>query len=129
MRWQRAAVILTVVNLVLLTFNFIEMRAAAQTVPQVLRGRALEIVDAQGRARATLNVQPAGNGHSEIVLFRLINERQRPAVKISTSEEGSGLMLAGGATTRETYAAIDSTGPTNQLHLRNEDGREQLIKP
>ena len=129
MNWQRAAVILSAVNLVIFAYNLAEMRAAAQTVPQVLRGRALEIVDAQGRARATLNLQPAGNGHSEIVLFRLINERQRPAVKISTSEEGSGLMLACGATTHDTYAVIDSTGTTNQLRLRDEDGREQLIKP
>jgi hypothetical protein len=117
------------VNLVILTFNLVGMRAAAAAVPEVLRARSLEIVDAQGRARATLNIQAAGNGHSEVVLLRLINERQRPAVKISTSEEGSGLMLAGGATTHETYAVVDSTGTTTQLRLRNEDGRDQLIKP
>src|SRR5215831_14794691 len=126
---KRGLLILTLANLAILTYNLVEMRAAAQNVPQVLRGRALEIVDTQGRARATLDIQPAGNGHSEVVLFRLINERQRPAVKISTSEEGSGLMLAGGATTHETYAVIDSKGTTNQLRLRDEDGREQLIEP
>ena len=129
MNWQRTAMMVTILNFVMLTLNLVEVRSTAQSVPQVLRGRALEIVDAQGRARATLNIQPAGNGHSEIVLFRLINERQRPAVKISTSEEGSGLMLAGGAATHETYAVIDSLGPSNQFKLRNEDGREQVIRP
>ena len=116
MKLQRLLVALTVINLGLL-------------IAPVLRGHALEIVDAQGRTRATLNIQPAGNGHSEIVLFRLINERQRPAVKISTSEEGSGLMLAGGATTHDTYSVIDASGTGNQLKLRNEDGREQVLKP
>jgi len=38
-------------------------------------------------------------------------------------------MLAGGATTHDTYAVIDSTGTTNELRLRDEDGRQQLIKP
>jgi hypothetical protein len=127
---QRFAAALTVLNLVLLVVVLAQLRpVTAQGVVPVLRGHALEIVDDQGRTRATLNIQPATNGHSEIVLFRLINERQRPAVKISTSEEGSGLMLAGGAATRETYSVIDSTGTTNSLKLRNEDGREQLIKP
>ena len=48
--------------------------AAAQNVAPVLRGRALEIVDDQGRTRATLNVQ------SDSVLLRLITERGRPTV-------------------------------------------------
>ncbi len=130
MKLQRLLVALTVINLGLLLFLMAQSRrASAQDIAPVLRGRALEIVDAQGRTRATLNIQPAGNGHSEIVLFRLINERQRPAVKISTSEEGSGLMLAGGAATHDTYAVIDASGTANQLKLRNEDGREQVIKP
>jgi len=130
MKLQRLLTALTIINLGLLVFVLAQSRrASAQDVAPVLRARALEIVDAQGRTRATLNIQPAANGHSEIVLFRLINERQRPAVKISTSEEGSGLMLAGGAATHETFAVIDSLGPSNQFKLRNEDGREQVIKP
>ncbi len=130
MKVQRLLIALTIINSGLLVFALAQSRrASAQDIAPVLRGRALEIVDAHGRARATLNIQPAGNGHSEIVLFRLINERQRPAVKISTSEEGSGLMLAGGAATRDTFAVIDSLGPSNQFKLRNEDGREQIIKP
>ncbi len=130
MKLQRLLLVLTIVNLALLVFVLAQsQRASAQEIAPVLRGRALEIVDAQGRTRATLNIQPAGNGHSEIVLFRLINERQRPAVKISTSEEGSGFMLAGGAATHDTYAVIDSLGSSNQLKLKNEDGREQVIKP
>jgi hypothetical protein len=130
MMTQRIAVGITVVNLVLMVVLLAQMRPlTAQGVAPVLRGRALEIVDDKGRLRATLNIQPANSTHSEIVLFRLINERQRPAVKISTSEEGSGLMLAGGASTHETYSVIDSTGTTNSLKLKNEDGRQQLIQP
>ena len=75
MKWQRVLLMLTLANLVILTFNLVELRAVARSVPRVLRGRALEIVDAQGRARATLDIQRAGKGHSEIVLFRHINER------------------------------------------------------
>jgi hypothetical protein len=119
----------------LLSFLLAQFRpAAAQGVAPVLRGRSLEIVDDQGRLRATLTVEPAhtmttGQPLPETVLFRLINGRQRPAVKISTSEDGSGLMLAGGANTVETYMTMGSTGTASSLKLKNEDGRQEVIQP
>jgi hypothetical protein len=84
MHWQRAAVILTLLNLAILAFNLVEMRAAAQSVPQVLRGRALEIVDGHDRVRAEIKVLPADPtvkmpdgsvGYPETVLLRLLDRR------------------------------------------------------
>jgi hypothetical protein len=135
MKIQRVLIALTVVNLVLLVFLMAQIRpVTAQNIAPVLRGRALEIVDEQGRVRATLNIQPAhtmtnGESFPETVLFRLINERQRPAVKISTSDQGSGLMLTGGSRTVETYLTMGATGTASSLKLKNEDGREQLVRP
>ena len=136
MKMQRLLIALTVVNLGLLGFLLLSQigPVLANSSAPVLRGRALEIVDEQGRARATLNVMPAstqpnGETYPETVLLRLITERGRPSVKISTSEQGAGLALVGPSNTKETYAQLGANGTVSSLRLKNEDGREQIVKP
>ena len=108
--------------------------AVAQGVAPVLRGRALEIVDEQGRVRASLSVLPAGTSdrgdrYRETVSLRLITERGRPSVKVGASEESAGLSLAGPSNTADTYVILEARGTASSLKLRNENGREPLIKP
>ena len=133
---KRLVVVLTVTNLAVLAFSTAHLvsTAFAQSSAPVLRGRALEIVDEQGRVRASINVLPAGTSqkgdvHPEIVLFRLNTERGRPSVKIGSSEEASGLSLAGPTGTKDTYVILEAKGHATSLKLRNEDGREQIVKP
>jgi hypothetical protein len=132
-RWSLA--MLTLANLVVLIVSLGTMRpAVAQGAPPVLRGRALEIVDEQGRVRASLTVLPAGTSakgdrYPETVLLRLITERGRPSVKIGASEEEAGVSLAGPTGTSNTYVVLESKGTSSSLKLRNEDGREQTVKP
>jgi len=139
MKIQRFAVVLTVVNFVLLAFQLTQMQpATAQGVVPVLRGRSLEIVDEQGKLQAFLGVlaanptsaTPGGNALPETVILRLMDPRTgRPSAKFSTSEKGSGLSLAGQSGTRETYLSLNADGMTSSLKLKNEDGREQVLKP
>src|ERR1700680_750292 len=107
---------------------------AAQGVTPVLRGRGLEIVDDHGRVRASIQVLPAStqkNGElsSETVLLRLITEKGRPSVKIASSEPAAGLSFAGPSNTKSTYVILESKGTASSLTLKNEDGREQIVKP
>jgi hypothetical protein len=102
---------------------------AAGEARDVLRGRALEIVDSQGRVRASLSVLPAGPQSPETVLLRLITEQGRPSVKISASEPASGVSLAGTSGTKDTYVILEARGNASSLRLRNEDGREQALRP
>ncbi len=135
MKIQRLLIALTLVNLALLIFTLPQIRpAVAEGVPPVLRGRALEIVDERGRVRASLNVLPAGtqpNGeaYAETVLLRLITERGRPSVKIGASEQAAGVSFAGPTNTKDTYVILEAKGTASSLRLRNEDGREQIVKP
>jgi hypothetical protein len=135
MNTQRLLVVLTVVNLFLLLAALGPVRAAVdEGVAAVLRGRALQIVDAQGRVRASLGVlpaeaQPNGEISAETVLLRLITERGRPSVKIGASERSAGLSLAGPTNSRDTYIVIEASGTASSMRMRNEDGREQIIKP
>jgi hypothetical protein len=135
MKTQRLLVVLTVVNLFLLLALLGPVRAAVdEGVAPVLRGRALQIVDAQGRVRASLGVlpaeaQPNGEISAETVLLRLLTERGRPSVKIGASERSAELSLAGPTNTRDTYIVIEANGTTSWMRMRNEEGREQIIKP
>jgi len=135
MKIQRLLVVLTLVNLVLLIVTLAQMRpAAAQATASVLRGRALQIVDERGNIRASIALLPAGpqkNGEvsAETVLLRLITEKGRPSVKIAASEQSAGVALVGPTGTKDTYVTLGARGTTSSLTLRDEDGREQIIKP
>jgi hypothetical protein len=125
-----------VLNVVLLASALAQQfrPALAQDELPVLRGRALEIVDQQGRTRASISVLPAsrsssGEEQSETVLLRLITERGRPSVKIGASEPVSGLNFAGPTGTKDTYVILQSRGTTSSLKLRSESGRQRVLEP
>ena len=135
MKSQRLVIALTIVNIMVLLFSLVQSRTvAAEGVAPVLRGRALEIVDDHGRVRASIEVLPAStqkNGELslETVLLRLITEKGRPSVKIGASEQAAGVSFAGPTNTKDTYVILESKGTASSLTLKNEDGREQILKP
>ena len=129
-------VTLTAVNIGVLLLNVAQhtVPALAQEPVPVLRARALQIVDEQGRVRASLSVLPAsttatGAAHQETVLLRLITEQGRPSVKLAASEQASGLSVAGPTGTKDAYAILEANAASSSLKLRAEDGREQILKP
>jgi hypothetical protein len=136
MNTQRFVIALTVVNFIVLTFALVRPGTAAEAAPGVLRGRALEIVDDQGRIRASITVLPADpavkmpdgtTGYPETVLLRLITSKGRPNVKLATMENGAALVLGGEA--NPTHVQMLAQGASTFLKLTNQEGRVQLIKP
>ena len=142
MKTQRLLTILTLVNLgILLSLSTQVRSVAANDAAPVLRGRSLEIVDGQGKVRASIHVVPAGparradgsllqaNGkiYPEVVLFRLIRPDGRPSVKIETSEQGSGFDLGGGSD--PSYIVLKAEGVDTSISVTNKDGRQQVVKP
>ncbi len=134
MNTQRLSLVLTTINLVILGCTLAPERPAiaAPGVAPVLRARALEIVDDQGRVRASIAVYPPtavdGRQHPETVLLRLTDPKNGPVVKIEASEEGSGLWLSddspqGGV----RLMAKKHTGTFVQV--TNKDGKEQFVRP
>jgi hypothetical protein len=132
MMMRRLPVALTLVNLGLLVFLLGRPGPpAAQGAPSVLRGSALEIVDDQGRVRASIVIHPAGtaNGqaYAETVILRLIDPNGRPSVKLAGSERAAGLSLVGEADS--THVILKAEDASTSLKLLNKDGPERLIKP
>lgn len=139
---QRVLTLLTLINLgiaIFLGLHTVRPVEASGPAP-VLRGSALEIVDTQGKVRASLHIVPAGPArmadgsvakdgkiHPETVRFQLIRPDGRPSVKITTSEQGSGLSLGGGID--PTYIVLNADGGAAELALTNKDGKQQIIKP
>jgi hypothetical protein len=102
----------------------------AGDVAPVLRGRALERVDDNGRVRASISILPADpnlkmpdgtTGYPETVLLRLFNSKRRPNIKIAATERGSGQLLGGESD--PTYVQILAEGPSASLKLTTRMGK------
>ena len=133
MKNQRALFLLTVVNLVLL-FGLALDRARPAFAQRgdlpMLRGRGLEIVDDQGRVRATIGVLPPskvdGRQYHETVLLRLIDPTSGPVVKICAAKDGGALGLTDGAN-RGVQVFAHDTG--SFVRIVDRSGRERIIRP
>jgi hypothetical protein len=137
MKLQPFLLALTLANAAMLAVTLAEPRVSrADPKDQVLRGRALEIVDAQGKVRATISVLPGDAGYRmpdgsvgypETTLLRLIDQHGRPNVKVSATEQGGGVGLGGEKD--PTYIHLEAKGPSTSLKLINKDGRQQVLTP
>lgn len=123
MRMIRVAVALTAINLVLLLAALAQKGSAAtQGGRDVLRGKALELVDQRGQIRARLNVESDGQ-----VVLRLLDQQGTIRVKLGADKAGSGLVLNNDATEPGVHLLAKATGST--IRLVNKDGRERMITP
>ena len=128
---------LTIANAAMLVVTLLRTHSVqAQSVPTVVRARALEIVDDAGRVRAELRIfprdpmvkMPDGSvGYPETVLLRLISSKGAPNVKIAATEDGSGVSLGGER--NPTYIQLLARGRTTSLKLKDSDTKEHVIKP
>ncbi len=146
MKTQRIALALTLVNLLFLSLQLTQNHTATapviaaqkpnptDAIAPVLRGRALELVDERGKARAEIKIFPADpkvkmpdgtTGYPESVMLRLFDSEGAPNVKLTATEDGSALSLGG----EKSYAQFLSRGANPFIKLVNRDGREQVIKP
>jgi hypothetical protein len=136
MNTSRFVVVLTLVNFALLAFSLARPGTAAEAVTPVVRTHALQVLDDQGRVRASISVFPADpavkmpdgtTGYPETVLLRLITSKGGPNVKLAAMENGAGLVLGG--ETNPTHVQVLAQGGSTSLKLTNKDGQSQLIKP
>jgi hypothetical protein len=133
---HRLLTTVTVLNLLLLALSLTRSGVAAEEIAPVLRGRALEIVDLDGRVRASIAILPADpdvkmpdgtTGSSETVLLRLINSKGRPNIKIAASERGAGQLVAG--EDDPIHVQILAEGPSPIVRLSDKSGQVREIKP
>ena len=134
MKMPRSLIGLTVLNFGLLVFLLTQIapRAEAESAAPMLRGRGLEIVDSQGRLRASIGLIPASlpgtnPAYPETVILRLIDSNGRPSVKISNSVKGAGISLVGEGDA--TYIVLESEGLESSLRMLSKGRPEHSIRP
>jgi hypothetical protein len=94
MRYARVLVTVAVLGvLVALGALALDDPAPAKQVSDVVRARAIELVDGRGQQRAQIKVEPSGE-----VVFRLRDQDGEIRVKLGASRTGSGLLLLDEAT-------------------------------
>ena len=125
---------LTLVNLVILlvVVFLISSSSKPDVVPTVVKARAFELVDVNGKVRAEIKVLPAEpnatmpdstKGYPETVILRLIDSQGGPNVKLSATEDGSGMVLGGDS----GYVQVLSRSKNPQIKLVSKDGKEQVL--
>lgn len=109
---------------------------AESATSSVVRGRALELVDDHGHVRAEIKVFAADpsvrlpdgtRGYPETVLFRLINSKGAPNVKIAATEDGSAVNLGGASDPADIQML--ARGANTSVKLTNKDGKQRVINP
>jgi hypothetical protein len=137
MKTYLPAIVLTVINLALLIFLLVVHVSPAisgEVVP-VLRSKAFEIIDDNGKMRAQITILPTsttpdGQVQQDTVLFRLIDPNGRPGIKIGTSVDGGGISIAGDSEKTDwSGVQVLADGQASSIILTNKDGRVETITP
>jgi hypothetical protein len=134
MRLTRMEIGLTVMNAALVTIVIggrVNSAAAAPQVPAVLRARALEIVDEQGRVRANILVHGPetvnGIRYPETVLFRLSDPTSGPVVKLTATANGAALGLSAGG--NDGGVQLYGRDTASFVRVVDKNGRSTMLKP
>ena len=128
MRQHRPMIAILAVNLLILLLVAAQARPDRTSV-EVLRGRALELIDERGQIRARLDVDEAGE-----VVLRLIDQNGTIRVKMGAAEHGSALLLIDDATEPAVHiiarrTPTSSRPNTTSITLRGADSQQRVITP
>jgi hypothetical protein len=122
MKFQRAANVFSVLNLLLLFFLLVQVPSTAQqSVMPLVRARAIELVDEGGKIRAQLNVESTGE-----VVFRLRDAKGTIRSKFGANEDGSGLSLMDDRTEATVQIRANQSGAS--MTLIDRAGHEHIVK-
>ena len=134
-RAQRFTIGLTLLNLVLFILTVLTHASTAlstQSQAPVLRGRALEIVDDQGRIRANILVHGPetvnGITYPETVLLRMSDPTGGPVVKLTAAANGAALGLSDGLT-GNGGVQLYARDTASFVRIVGRSGRTQILRP
>lgn len=126
---ERLTTCLTVLNLFLLSVLVAKGTSAQGQESTIIRGRGLELVDANGRTRAQFTIESNGDA-----VFRMRDAGGTIRVKLGAGSGGSGLLLLDETTEPAVHlvarrGAAPDTPTTTSISLVGADGRRRVIAP
>jgi hypothetical protein len=120
LKFQRAANAFSVINLLLLAFLLVQIPSTAQqSVTPLVRAKAIELVDDNGKVRAQLSVEATGE-----VVFRMRDAKGTIRSKFSASEDGAGLSLMD----NRTEATVQIRANPASITLIDKEGHPRVVK-
>ena len=132
-RFNKFSIALTAANFVLLAgilVGHVPVLDAKTQVPAVLRGRAIEIVDAKGVVRFSVDIEPAsvegGKRYPDRVLMRVSSPGAGPGVKLVSSAEGTALLIMHND---RPAARLVAQADSAFLRFVGPDGTDRTIAP
>ena len=108
-------------GLIAIIFLITQSKQADQSIPAVLKAQRIELVDGNGKVRASLKVEDGTE-----TVFRLMDEDGTIRVKLGASRDGSGLVLLNDSTNVGIHALAKRDGTFLKIE---EDGREKKLVP
>lgn len=111
-----------VVLVVLCAFLVLHAYRPGRGIGEVLRGSALQLVDAKGIVRAQIDVEAQGD-----VVLRLRDDTGTIRVKIGASEQGSGIVLLNDSTEVGVHLLANSTG--SSVTVQAKGGKKKRLEP
>ena len=133
MKSQTIGLILTGVNLLIMILLLAQLQpsyARKTDPPSVLRGTGLEIVDAQGKVRASITILPDERTADRVkpggIIFRLIDTYGKPMIKIGADYEGGGMSIVDRLDAG--YIQLIAREKGNFIRLKNVDGKEKILE-
>jgi len=132
-RFQRLSIALAAANFVLLLgilLGHVPSLAAKTQAAPVLRGRAIEIVDANGQVRFGVSIEAptteGGKRYPDRVLMRFSSPGAGPGVKLVSSAEGTALLIM---QNDRPAARIVAQKDSAFIRLIGADAKERTIAP
>ena len=117
---KHIAIVFSVINLLLLIFLSAQIPSGAQAdVAPVVRTKAFELVDDNGKVRAQIDVEKTGE-----VVFRLRDETGKIRSKYAAGKNGSGLSLMDDRTEATVLISAGKSGTNMFLWDRNGNKKE-----
>lgn len=120
-RFLSATVSLLLLSLILVT-SADSAEGGSGKAPDVVRARAIELVDERGQVRASLEIESSGEA-----VFRMRDAQGAIRVKLGASESGSGLLLLDDRT--EPALHLLASGDATTLTLAQEGKEKRVLAP
>ncbi|HEX5172165.1 MAG TPA: hypothetical protein VFW11_23475 [Cyclobacteriaceae bacterium] len=108
-------------GLIVILLVFLQSRPSDQTVASVVRANQIELVDKNGKTRASLKIEDG-----EETVFRIMDASGTIRVKLGGSRDGSGLILLNDSTEVGIHALAKGHGSFLKIE---DEGKKRTIEP
>ena len=123
MKERRLAILLSIINLILISLLLFQGNTMPPSSSDIVRARLLEVLDENGTVRAQIKVE----SNPDAVVLRLRDAKGDVRVKLGADERGSGMVLSNGSSDPGLH--LLSKTDNVKITLTDKNGQQRVITP